>query len=163
MGIIYKIDNLINNKCYIGKTSRSLEERWKEHLRHRFNLDYALYRAFKKYGIENFTISLLEENIEDEILLNEREKYWINYFKSNNKNYGYNMTLGGEGTTKYNLNDMIKLWNEGHSCQSIQKILRIGRTGLVSKKLKEAGIITEEDIQNRVKEVSIKNNIHTVL
>ena len=110
MAFIYKITNLINNKLYIGKTERTIEVRWKEHLRHRFNLDYALYRAFKKYGIENFTISLLEENIEDETLLNEREKYWINHFKSNNKNYGYNMTLGGEGNIKYSTESMYSLW-----------------------------------------------------
>lgn len=34
MAFIYKITNLINNKLYIGKTERTIEVRWKEHLRH---------------------------------------------------------------------------------------------------------------------------------
>ena len=34
--LIYKITNTINNKCYIGQTIKSAEERWKEHQRHAF-------------------------------------------------------------------------------------------------------------------------------
>lgn len=53
-----------------------------------------LYKAFNKYGIENFTFEIIEE-IEDEGLLSEREKHWITYYNSFEK--GYNMTLGGDG------------------------------------------------------------------
>lgn len=61
MAFIYKITNLINNKCYIGKTERTIEKRWKEHLRKRNSLDLPLYRALNKYGINNFQIEQLEE------------------------------------------------------------------------------------------------------
>lgn len=44
---IYKITNNINNKCYIGQ-SRNIEKRWRDHKYS--NLDYPLYRAFRKYG-----------------------------------------------------------------------------------------------------------------
>ena len=57
MGFIYKITNNINQKSYIGKTERSIEVRYKEHLRHRNYLNLPLYKAFNKYGIENFSIS----------------------------------------------------------------------------------------------------------
>ena len=56
MAFIYKITNLINNKCYIGKTERTIQERWREHLRHRNSLDLPLSRALNKYGVENFQI-----------------------------------------------------------------------------------------------------------
>lgn len=48
-------------------------------------------RAIHKYGKENFVIKLLEEC--DRALLNEREKYWIQYYNSFEN--GYNSTLGG--------------------------------------------------------------------
>ena len=96
MAFIYKITNNKNGKCYIGKTERTVEIRWKEHLRH---LDLyetiPLYRAIKKYGIENFSIETIEEC--DSININEREQYWIRFFNSYGKT-GYNATLGGEGS-----------------------------------------------------------------
>jgi len=59
-----------------------------------------LYKAFNKYGIENFSIAKIEE-CPDEALF-EREKYWIK--ELNTYHFGYNATLGGEGTTLYNHN-----------------------------------------------------------
>lgn len=61
MAFIYKITNLINNKCYIGKTERTINERWKEHLKKSKSLDLPLYRALNKYGIDNFQIEQIEE------------------------------------------------------------------------------------------------------
>ena len=55
MSYIYKIINDINDKVYIGQTSYSLETRFKEHL-YKVNLDRPLYRAMRKYGIDNFHI-----------------------------------------------------------------------------------------------------------
>ena len=68
MGYIYKITNDINNKIYIGLTSRNLDIRFKEHLKDsKTDLNRPLYRAMNKYGAEHFTISLIEE-VPDEIL-----------------------------------------------------------------------------------------------
>lgn len=47
----------------------------------------------KKYGVKNFSISVLEE-CENE-RLNEQEKYWIK-IKDSYYN-GYNLTFGGDG------------------------------------------------------------------
>ena len=96
MGFIYKITNNINNKSYIGKTERSIEIRYKEHLRHKDYLDLPLYRAFNKYGVENFSVSQIEEC--DNKDLDNREIYWINYYKTYLD--GYNCTAGGEGGIK---------------------------------------------------------------
>ena len=64
MAYIYQIKNKINDKIYIGKTLETIEKRWKEHCN-----DYLkdrtekrpLYMAMKKYGIENFSIEIIEE------------------------------------------------------------------------------------------------------
>lgn len=91
---IYKITNNINNKCYIGQTS-NIKSRFADHKRN-YQLggleeDKLLYKAIRKYGIENFSFEVIEEDIEN---YNEREKYWISFYNSY-KN-GYNMTPGGE-------------------------------------------------------------------
>ena len=94
---IYKIENLINHKVYIGQ-SKNIERRWTEH---RTRVNYArndnlpLYRAFRKYGIENFSFEVIEQcNVEK---LNEKEKKYIQLYNSFAPN-GYNATLGGESS-----------------------------------------------------------------
>lgn len=98
MGWIYKIENLVNHKVYIGKTERDISTRWKEHIRHINSLiRLPLYRALKKYGVENFSIEALEEC--DNLNLDERECYWIKQYDSYGEN-GYNCSYGGEGGLK---------------------------------------------------------------
>lgn len=95
---IYKITNKINGKAYIGKSS-NIEKRWQYHLNnYTSNREYnkTLYKAFRKYGINNFSFEVLEELSDkyDE-QANEREQYWIKYY--NTFDFGYNMTEGGDG------------------------------------------------------------------
>lgn len=98
MAYIYKITNKINNKIYIGKTERSIEERWKEHCSHiKVYPNIPLYRAISKYGKDNFSIEIIEEC--DNISIDEREIYWINYYNTY-LGEGYNCTGGGEGGVK---------------------------------------------------------------
>ena len=73
MGFIYKITNSINNKIYIGQTARTLNIRWKEHKVASISSDRPLYKAMRKYGIDNFHIEIIEEI--PNTLLNERETY----------------------------------------------------------------------------------------
>lgn len=93
---IYKIENLINHQVYIG-LSKDIANRWRGH-RSNYNnpnsKDYnmVIYRAMRKYGIENFSFEIIEECEEEK--LNEREVYWIAYYDSYYN--GYNATLGGD-------------------------------------------------------------------
>lgn len=94
---IYKITNLLNNKTYIGKTN-NCDRRWKDHKRLAFTPDQkeynkVLYKAFRKYGLENFIFEIVE--ITDAEHCNERESYWIKYYDSYTN--GYNETCGGDG------------------------------------------------------------------
>ena len=97
--LIYKITNLINNKCYIGQTIKTAEQRWKEHQSHAFgshpnDQNKSLYKAIRKYGLENFTFEVLQDNIETFEQLDKAEIYWIDYYNSFVK--GYNETFGGQ-------------------------------------------------------------------
>ncbi len=99
-GYIYLIENKINHKKYIGKTYRTIQLRWQEHLREISNSsNRPLYRAMSKYGFKNFEIQEIEytENLE------EREKFWIEFYDTF-KN-GYNATRGGDGTTYFPYSD----------------------------------------------------------
>ena len=116
-GIIYKITNNINNKVYIGKTLNSLEHRFNEHKRDSRKESCEkrpLYSAMKKYGVENFSISLIEEVPID--VLSEREFYWIEQYSSYRN--GYNATKGGDGKQLYDYEAIVegflsgKLMNE---------------------------------------------------
>ena len=113
MGFIYKITNPINNKCYIGKTTRNYKERWAEHKRDRIKEPYKnwhFYRMLNKIGPENVIWEVIEEVPNEQ--LDEKEKYWINYYDSF-KN-GYNETRGGSNGTKYDYNEVLNYWlNEG--------------------------------------------------
>ena len=94
---IYMITNKINGKKYVGQ-SKDVEFRWKQHIKdskHKKLKSRYLYRSFNKYGIENFTLDIIEKDILIE-KVNEREIFWINYYNTYAPN-GYNLTLGGEG------------------------------------------------------------------
>lgn len=95
--IIYKITNLINNKVYIGLTTKSLTYRWGRHLTEGKNLknQKPLYRAIRKYGESNFQVEEIDSapNIKT---LGELERYYIKYFNSKDPKFGYNLTSGGE-------------------------------------------------------------------
>ena len=96
---IYKITNKQNNKIYIGK-SKSVEDRWIYHTSHHNDSkewNKILYKAFRKYGIDNFNFEIIEPMDEKtyDKFGNNREQYWIIYYDSLNN--GYNETNGGDG------------------------------------------------------------------
>lgn len=89
---IYKIENLINGKVYIGQ-SKDILKRWRIHRCCRSERShYPLYRAFAKYGLENFSFEILEEC--DSSLLNAKEEYWGTQFDCYVPN-GYNQAKFG--------------------------------------------------------------------
>ena len=117
MAYIYKIVNDINGKIYIGKTSSTIEKRFKEHCndskKERCE-KRPLYDAMNKYGIENFTVEKVEE-VENDEIASEREIYWINklrtYIGFNDCN-GYNATLGGDSKRIYDYQTIAKKYLE---------------------------------------------------
>lgn len=123
MGFIYKITNTVNDKVYVGQTIHPLRYRFKRHFYDAQKSDTKIYRAMKKHGFENFSISLIEEVDDD--LLDEREIYWIEKFDS--YKHGYNSTIGGMGSKKFYNKQIRLLWDEGYSSGEIQNIIGCGK------------------------------------
>jgi group I intron endonuclease len=103
MGEIYIAENKINGMVYIGKTTKNIDRRRWDHvtkaLRKTNNLRF--HNAIRNYGPENFEWQILDVcNNSD---LDEQEIYYIKLYKSYNKEFGYNMTEGGDNDPKCNL------------------------------------------------------------
>lgn len=111
-GYIYCISNKINFYKYVGKTIRSIQERFSEHCRDSQKEkceNRPLYKAMRKYGIENFYVQLLEEvDIQD---LEQKEQFWINQLDTY-KN-GYNATCGGDGKILYDYTLFLQDYSDG--------------------------------------------------
>ena len=125
MPSIYCITNKVNNKKYIGKTITSINERFSKHKHDAFvqNSHYAIHVAMRKYGIENFLIEEIEQcSLED---LSEKEICWIKYY--NTYENGYNETLGGEGTLKYDYYKIYDLFKSGLNQTEIANIMNCER------------------------------------
>ena len=92
MGYIYVIENDINDKIYVGKTTDSLSNRFSKHCWEATNQPQKtspLHSAMAKYGVNHFSIRPLEEC--ENSLLSEREIYWIDKLNLYlDKNKGYN-------------------------------------------------------------------------
>lgn len=145
MGFIYKITNTQNGKVYIGQTIYPVEWRWKTHLTSAYNQRYGdhnvlFHRAIRKHGIDAFTVEIIEEC--DNSKLNEREIFWIAYYKSFGEK-GYNISRGGGGYRKYDDADILREWNLGYSISDISRRIGCGR-GTVRARLISAGITNEE-------------------
>lgn len=156
MGYIYCITNLINNKRYVGKTTDSIENRWKEHCkdcRKQQNEKRPLYDAINKYGIENFKIEQLETVSDSK--LSDREIYWIQELQTYGKN-GYNASKGGDGTILYDYQEFIDLYNLGYSSRkisektgaSVETINKVLRSKGIKPRRSDAKIIDQFDEAN---------------
>lgn len=170
---IYKITNKINNKVYIGK-STNIEDRWKNgHIsklnKNKHDNDHLQF-SWNKYGQHNFEFSIIEECTEE--LLNKREIYWIDYYKSYNPEYGYNMTYGGDGgkpteETKQKISKSLigkmagekhPMYGKKHSEQTIEKckLAFLGRKHTEESKLKisksQKGKILSEETKRKISE-----------
>ena len=114
-GIIYKIENIINNKVYIGQTSqergfkdrycrkgKGIERVYNSYLyeqKHNRYYNIHLFKAIEKYGFDAFVVDEIFDVALTECELNEKEIFYIEKFDSFRN--GYNSTLGGDGTSGY--------------------------------------------------------------
>lgn len=148
---IYKITNLLNGKVYIGQ-SKDIYVRYNQHHKYEYKnesrADFHLYQAFKKYGLDNFSIEVVELCPQNE--LNDKEIYWIEYYDSFKQ--GYNMTAGGS-----NLSPSI------HSAEVEQKRkqTREKTQALVGENHPRAKL-TNEEVLNIRQRYSMGENIQSI-
>ena len=90
---IYIIKNFANNKIYIGKTERSVEERFREHLQESRHPNSCLSRAIRKYGENAFDVAVLAEDVPIE-KLDLVEAHYIDMYCSDSPKIGYNVSKG---------------------------------------------------------------------
>lgn len=93
VGRVYLITCLVNNKRYVGVTTQKILRRFAGHIYDIRRNDRPLYRAMKKYGIENFRIELLEEytNITEKFLLDREAVNIDNHNTFVDNGCGYNL------------------------------------------------------------------------
>ena len=94
-GTIYCITNKVNGKRYIGQTVQGLAIRWKHHRKAaRDGSDWALHRAIRNHGPENFKIEIVAETLQ--AFLNDLESTFVSLYNTHvDTGHGYNMTAGG--------------------------------------------------------------------
>lgn len=84
-----------NGKCYIGITSNNPLIRWSNG--NGYSGQPYFFRAILKYGWDNFKHEILFSDLTKEEAC-QKEIELIKFHKSNNPNYGYNISTGGEGS-----------------------------------------------------------------
>lgn len=102
-GIIYKIENKINKKIYIGQTVRTFKQRYRNDLA-KYTHNEEVRKDILLYGIENFEITKELDIAKTKEELDEKERYYISLYDSFRN--GYNETIGGDslGSGKNNPN-----------------------------------------------------------
>lgn len=98
-----------SGKRYVGITSKKPERRWANGKGYASNKHFTL--AIMKYGWDNFSHLIIVENVSKQTAC-DLEKALIREYKSNNPNFGYNNSIGGENP------------NEGHRADEAEKAYR---------------------------------------
>lgn len=155
MNFIYKITNDINGKLYIGKTNRSIETRFQEHINFskRAYKNRPLYDAMNKYGVNHFHIEQIDICETDEEA-STKEIYWIAYYDT--YRHGYNATLGGDGKQLLELNEeeIIEKYQELKSKRAVGRYFNVDEKTI-------RNILNKYDvplIDNRKQIAMMKNN-----
>ena len=146
-GVIYKITCLVSNKIYIGKTTKTIEIRLKEHFYSK-SIEH-LHNAIRKHGKENFKIEILCYCY-NEIGLNYKEVELIAKYDCRNREIGYNILPGGEG---FGGGKNHPWFGRAHSDETKQKLSELNK----GEKNPRFGKIVSQETKNKMSEASKAN------
>lgn len=124
-----------SGKSYIGLTFRKPEKRWQNGCG--YDIRTKMGQAIQKYGWDNFSHEIIEENIETLELAKEREQYWIDYYDSFRN--GYNSTIGGDSVSLnrktnlpvYQLDANLNIIQEYPTLAEAARALEISPSGIM--------------------------------
>lgn len=126
---IYKATSITTGKVYIGQSCQTLEKRKHQHLSRamtNYDPNNHFHNAIRKYGFQDFVFQVIEDNIISDEVLNEREKYWIEYYNSYYD--GYNSTLGGDAGLRRDDLVIMALFHEGYTTKEICEMTGYNRS-----------------------------------
>lgn len=138
--------NNLTGEEYVGKTTKTLEERKKVHLKAMKTSKQFIHRAMTKHGVENFSWMILEEVKSD---IDGREKYWIEALDTLSPN-GYNLSRGGEGGDAWSVSGKVQTQE---AKDKISKALSGRKYSEERKKqisLKQLGHKTSEETKKKI-------------
>ena len=150
---VYLIRNIKNGKVYVGQTN-NLKIRKQNHfadLKANIHHNKHLQNAWNKYGEKNFEFEVLEECSLDK--LDEVEIYWIKYYESYNRRFGYNFELGGNNSpqtqeTRDKIDSTIELRKQKIFEDRFGEIEKRGGMTYIVKSIKEGK--TQEDLSDEL-------------
>ena len=135
-----------NGKKYVGQTVQTLNNRAKQG--EGYINSPAVYNAIKKYGWDNIVIETFLCTSKQE--MNELEQYYIKLYNTTNNQYGYNLTVGGEGFPRLDRELICNLWNEGLSIGEIaDKVNCLGIS--VTNILQAENLYDEKEVNTRMR------------
>ena len=162
-GEIYVITNVQNGKQYVGQTTGTYQNRYKEHcwaMKDTNKKNLPLYAAFCKYGLDSFECSLVEKVPVSE--LDRREQYWIEKF--NTFTDGYNATAGGQKNKSYYTEEerqhILEVWLDCDKNATVASDKLKCSRAVIRKIAQSYGYITDErprfnhkELANQVKQL----------
>jgi len=95
--VVYEAKNIVNGKRYIGQTTQDFLIRKQQHLdsiKYNNSGCHLFKRALIKYGEDKFVWKIIDVATSREEL-NLKESFWIEFFKTTDVNFGYNLKGGG--------------------------------------------------------------------
>lgn len=151
---IYKICNILNDKIYIGQTSKDIFIRFKQHIKDSINIKYIdrnnrFYNSIRKYGSNNFKIDKID-CCNSKIEADELERKYIKFYNSNNDKFGYNSTEGGGGMIGYK-----------HTEETKKRLSQIHRDTIARLGSPRKGHKLSEEGKNKLREKAI-GRLHTM-
>lgn len=147
--IIYKIQNKINGKIYIGQTVGTLQRRISQH-KSNSKKKSVINMAIRKYGWDNFVAEVIDsaKSIEE---LNQKEIYWIQHYESIAPN-GYNLEIGGKNAinseeTRKKISQSLKGKYKGAKSPKAKKVYMFSLSGEL---IAEYGSVREASRANNI-------------
>jgi len=156
-GIIYMITNKVNNQKYIGQTSKTIEERWKRHIKDSKYKKHGcrlLKNAINEYGDTNFIIEILL--ICNKISLNTYEPIFIDKYGTLSPN-GYNLQTGGLKNSRLCKETLNKMSESQKGIKKSDETKKKISDTLSGRKLNDENIRNTISISGKYRNMSIEN------